>query len=442
MKNAAILDTNVFIHDPEVIFHLNEENFDIFIPWVVILELDNLKNKPDIGIDAREASRNIENNPNLLNIYLPPSFKGLKGLDKDIPDHQIIATAKRISENRHSQYKEITLFSKDRTVRILSSTRGINVADYTRDRVEETENMDLKTANVQKEDIIEEPKGSFMVFADSIKIEKEEELVENEGIVAWSDYNPFTGETGEWRKRFAMLKKGEYFKIIDDNIQAIGLKPFSMNSDEYNWHHHIAFAQILDPDIKLVFLQGGAGSGKTLLSIAGAIERRREFRRIAVTRPMIAVGDHDKVSTLPGDIKEKQHPWLLPIRQSINFLKTEVENGAYKKTIEDIEKHEKIYSAPLDYFRGTNFYKEFLLIDDAQNLTPHQVKTIITRAGSGTKIVFTGDLGQIDLIKKLDKHTSGLAYASSKMMDDPLTALTTFKETVRSDLVKLAEERL
>jgi PhoH-like ATPase len=155
---------------------------------------------------------------------------------------------------------------------------------------------------------------------------------------------------------------------------------------------------------------------------------------------MIPLEDEDRMGFLPGDVDEKMGPWLQPIWQSLSFLKEQ--SNENKKLIEEMIELRKLYFAPLDYIRGTSFYKDLVIVDDAQNLTPHQVKTIITRAGNQAKIVFTGDLGQIDRKKRLDRRSSGLAYATDKLNDQSLVAVTRFKETVRSPLASLAEEYL
>jgi PhoH-like ATPase len=269
-----------------------------------------------------------------------------------------------------------------------------------------------------------------------------EDIIENEGVVCYSDYDPFSySRLKGWRPIFAAIKKKGILHLIDNDIEALGIKPYTLNGNgDYNWHQHIALAQLLDSRIKLVLLQGGAGSGKTILSLATAISQRKTFRQILVTRPMVPLEDEDRMGFLPGNIEDKMGPWLQPIWQSLSFLKEQ--SNTNKKLIEDMIEFRKLYFAPLDYIRGMSFYKDLIIVDDAQNLTPHQVKTIITRAGHEAKIIFTGDLGQIDRKKRLDRRSSGLAYATDKLNDQSLVAVTKFKETVRSPLASLAEEYL
>ncbi len=207
-----------------------------------------------------------------------------------------------------------------------------------------------------------------------------------------------------------------------------------------NWSQYVALAQILDPEINLVFLQGGAGTGKTLIALAGALEQRRKYTNIVIARPMVHLEDRDEIGFLPGGLEQKMAPWTEPILQAFSFLgDLKAENG---ELITRLQENKKIIMKPLDYIRGETYHKSFMVIDEAQNLTPHQVKTIITRAGSNTKMVFTGDLGQIDRNRRLDRKTSGLAYAMSKMANQRVVGMVNFKDTVRSPLASLAEELL
>jgi PhoH-like ATPase len=238
-----------------------------------------------------------------------------------------------------------------------------------------------------------------------------------------------------------------------------------LNGNGHNWGQIIALGQLLNPEIKLVFLQGGAGTGKTLLSLASAVHQKEFYRQILVTRPLVHLEDENNMGFLPGDIKKKMAPWLQPIYQNLKLLDRNENEGneqgsAFsntkksrkndnsnngKKTTDKMLEEEKIAILPLDYIRGQTLIKCFVIIDEAQNLTPHQVKTIITRVGDKTKIVFTGDLDQIDRTRKvgLDRKSSGLAYAISQLTNkSSLIAATTFEQSVRSDLAKIAEEFL
>ncbi|MCK5020954.1 MAG: PhoH family protein, partial [Candidatus Peribacteraceae bacterium] len=263
----------------------------------------------------------------------------------------------------------------------------------------------------------------------------------NEGVVCWSDWNGTLAvqNNSEWKDSFVAIKKGDRFQIVNNSVSMMGLKPYSMNGDP-NWEQYVAMHHLLDRDIKCSFLIGGAGSGKTILALAAGLEQRRQFRNILVTRPMVPLEDEDRMGFLPGGVNEKMSPWLKPIFRSLSFI-----GGVHKdneKIIQLVREKNKLEVEPLDYIRGMTYVKDLLIIDEAQNLTQHQIKTIITRAGEGAKIIFTGDLGQIDRMKKINADSSGLAYASVKMVDQPMVSVVHFKKTVRSELAHLAERLL
>jgi PhoH-like ATPase len=227
---------------------------------------------------------------------------------------------------------------------------------------------------------------------------------------------------------------------LDHNGNGTDKDRLNGKDNRKNWSQYVALAQMLDPEISLVFLQGGAGTGKTLIALAGALEQRKKYTNIVIARPMVHLDDRDEIGYLPGGLEEKMAPWIQPISQSFSFSRSvRPENG---DLISRLQENKKIIIKPLDYIRGETYHKSFMVIDEAQNLTPHQVKTIITRAGSNTKMVFTGDLGQIDRSRRLDRKTSGLAYAMSKMANQKMVGIVNFKDTVRSPLASLAEELL
>jgi len=429
---AYVVDTNVLVHDPNSIDILREGGNTLIIPWVVTLELDRLKERPDIGLDAREAIDRIEkirkDGDDSLLILRHPSFRDLKDLDRKLADHQVIATAKTL--HREKKFSQVKIVSRDHTVRILARELSLVAEDYLTNQVA-VQKYSLKELNVPS-DCIDQSSRSFPYLKEEF-----EEIGENEGVVCFSEEKPGNG----WRKCFAAIRKGDVFKIISNDIQASGLKPFSLNGDGPNWYQHVALEQLLDPTIELVFLQGGTGSGKTLLALASAIEQKKRYRQIIVTRPMVPLEDEDRMGFLPGNEQEKMSPWLRPVMQALEFLKN-VDDGRRKHEIAKLVEEKKIDFESLDYIRGMTYYKNFLIVDEAQNLTPHQIKTIITRAGMHTKLVFTGDLGQIDRRRRLDEKSSGLAYSVAKMSNHPSVSVTTFKETVRSPLAGLAEERM
>ncbi len=306
---------------------------------------------------------------------------------------------------------------------------GVVVENYYRDETEELKHRSPKEINVCPDEISDD-------FAFKYNPKLHGHVEENEGVVCFS--NAFSKV---WKGSFVAIKKGDFFRIVNPEIHAIGLKPYSLNGNGPNWQQYIALGQLLDPGVELVFLQGGAGTGKTLLALASAIEQRKLYQQIIITRPMIHLEDEDRMGYLPGDEMQKMTPWLRPVLRALAFL-SNIDTFENKKLIDRLRDEAKVVFEPLDYIRGMTYHKDILIVDEAQNLTPHQVKTIITRAGEKAKIIFTGDLGQIDRRRRLDRKSSGLTYAIKRMMDHSLVGVTTFHESVRSRLAGLAEERL
>ena len=433
--NAMVVDTNVLIHDPEAINILMNDVNILYIHSAVIIELDSLKNKIDIGRDCREAIRIIEKlhleNNHQLKIINTSNFDypELLHLDSSVNDHKIIALAYNLTTN-NIKFNKVKLLSKDTTVRILARDIGIQAENYISSNTLTKVPKEPRIFNVP-----------FDKIEDDFSFKIQNSCVQNEGIVCVSDWNgnfdtPYPNT--EWKENFTAIKKKDRFYVIPNDINIMGIKPYSMDGDE-NWEQYIAMYQLLDPDIKLCFMMGGSGSGKTMLSLAACIEQRKNFRNILVTRPMIHLEDNDRMGFLPGNIEEKMSPWIKPIWRSLSFISSFDDNN--KNIIKRIKETGKISIEPLDYIRGMTYIKDILVVDEAQNLTPHQIKTIITRCGEESKIIFTGDLGQIDR-KGIDINSSGLSYAGHTMKDNEMVGLSYFGKTVRSELADLAERLL
>lgn len=442
LPKAIVVDTNVLIHDPQSIETLMNDVNVLFLHSIVIQELDKNKTKRDIGRDCREAIRRIEQ----LQIEKHPRLKivqtsdwsspDLSHLTMSEPDHHIIALAHNLMNDNSLDFKEVKLISKDTTVRILCRDLFIPIKDYV--------SSDVVVSNTKMKEI-EVPSSILQNTGDEhiFTIDKIDQFQENEGVICWSDWNGRldpSGSLSRWGKQFTAIKKGDSFHVIPNDISVMGLTSYCMNGCETNWEQYVAIRQLLDPSVKLCFLIGGAGSGKTLLSLAAAIEQRKMFRNILITRPMVHLEDEDNMGFLPGDINDKMNPWLRPIWKSLSFIGNI--NKDNNSVIQKVRDDRKLEIEPLDYIRGMTFVKDILIVDEAQNLTPHQTKTIITRAGEGCKIIFTGDLGQIDRTRKVDATSNGLAYASVKMSDQPMTSVCHFQNTVRSPLANLAEKLL
>jgi PhoH-like ATPase len=446
-----VLDTSVLFFDPECFDTLPTRypGVKLGIPWIVTEEVDNNKYKPDVGWDAREVIRRIEvlQREGGIEIFSRPTSKYYKAkrgnLRADKPDHQIIATAKACEAQAGE--KKVILMSRDTLVRVWARELGVDAQDYPFNKVNATFDSELKRINVPENVLFESDEFEF----DCSKIGK---INPNDGVVCCSK-----NDRGEWVERCCAIKIGDdRFHRIDDDIKMVGLKPYTMENGNgngngegkngyskgipSNWAQIAAMAQLLNRKIEAVFLQGGAGTGKTLLALAAAIEQRKDYINIVIARPMVHLEDKDEMGFLPGGIEEKMAPWVEPIQQAFSFLSRI--DSSNRELIAKLQEVKKIIIKPLDYIRGETYHKSFMVIDEAQNLTPHQVKTIITRAGNRTKMVFTGDLGQIDRNRRLDSKTSGLAYAMDRMAGEDTVGIVNFKDVVRSPLAGMAERLL
>ncbi|MBF0573125.1 MAG: PhoH family protein [Desulfamplus sp.] len=467
IKKAKVIDTSTLVHDPSCLDHLINNKILACIPWVVLEELDGLKKRPDVGFDAREAIRSLEalrraHSP-YLKIVKETDWTGIEFLEHRTNDHKIIAAANAVKK----QFDNVEIISKDSMMRIKVRELGFKAEDYYKDQAEkDTDNKEMPRVEVKNEEI---DKNNFSFQYNS---QKHGEIAINQGVICVSDWKgdfKRPNETCNLNEQFVAVRVDNRFKIVPNNIQAFGIRPYggtvngkhetlingkyahdnaaydggdniNLTHQPQNWSQTLALFQLTRPDLSLIFLEGGAGTGKTLFALAASLEKRRDFRQILITRPMVHLEDVDNMGFLPGNIREKMDPWLRPIWQNLSVLK-ELSNDNLQ-LIDKMLLEKKIDIEPLDYIRGTTFWKSILIIDEAQNLTPHQMKTIITRAGMGTKIIFTGDLDQIDRKRRLDKLSSGLAYAISKLSGQSVVASIKFQTSVRSELAKLGVEML
>lgn len=429
------------VNDPGSIDTLRDDGNNLLvIPLMAIDELDGLKQRPDIGDGVREALRRIkqldEARDPSLQIW-EADFRGIRHhVDRNKADHHIIVTALNVLGDSNLRGSAVVLVSDDTVVQIMGRRFGVTTEEYKGDRVE----MDPG-----------EPLPTF---------EMNELKVDHEGNVpcdcAEMEFVPLNGGAifKSGNIEFAAIRKGGIFRSIKTDIEAFGIAPYSNGDNQRNWAQAVALAQLLDPEIQLITFDGGAGSGKTLLALAAALHQRARYRQILVSRPHVHLSDKDTMGYLPGDINEKCAPWLLPVRDNLLVLrevsrqnaeimdrvqgqKAGDEEGETSAFGDSSARSPKLEILPLDYVRGRTLTKIFLIVDEAQNLNNHQVKTIITRAGQGTKIVLTGDLDQID-VRWLDSRSSGLAYVASKFINQPIAANTYFNLSVRSELAKLA----
>jgi PhoH-like ATPase len=434
-----VLDTNVLLHDPNSL--ANFEKNHVLIPIEVIEEIDRFKREStELGQNARTVSRTLdglrtkgslsegvalENGGRLRIIFQKRGQNGHAGLvfaGDNTVDSRIVALALGIQK---AQPKVPTiLVSKDINLRIKADALGLQAEDYETDRVLI---KDLYTGMVDLM-ISQEKMAAFRANG---------ELDLNGGAQYFpNEYCTLTEETNP--KRTALTKVDATGKklvpIIDSREGVWGIKP-------RNREQHFAFDALLDDRVKLVTLMGKAGTGKTLMAMAAGLKKTvldREFRRLVVARPTISMGK--ELGFLPGSLDEKLAPWMQPIHDALEML-SDLNMGHEHRRSGDLMRSGSIVVEALSYIRGRSIAHQFMVIDEAQNLTPLEVKTIITRVGHGTKIIFTGDPYQIDN-PYVDSSSNGFNYIISKFRSQAVSAHIELQKGERSELAELAANLL
>lgn len=438
MKKIFVLDTNVILHDSSCIFHF-EEN-DIIIPITVLEEIDAFKRGHDlINYHAREFIRLLDNYSGEQLVNNGASLGEGHGkvsiltLFDDEPeiltafierktDHRILSAALSLKK-AHSD-KQIVFVSKDVNLRLKAKSLGLQSQDYYSDKIEDVEKLyrgKRLIEDINPEIIDRLCKVPFEVSVYEAEIE---EPVSNEYFIFRSGsksvlacYNPGT-------KMLERIEKTNAYGITPRNAEQI----FSLHA-------------LLKEKIQLVTLSGKAGTGKTLLALAAALEARKRYRQVFLARPVVALSNKD-LGYLPGDIESKLDPYMQPLYDNLGVIRNQFdENDARAVRIQDMLENGKLEIAPLAYIRGRSLDHIYFIVDEAQNLTPHEVKTIITRAGEGTKVVFTGDPYQIDT-PYLDSRSTGLSYLIDRMKDRDLYGHVTLEKGERSVLAELASDLL
>lgn len=434
MRKIFVLDTNILIHDPNSIF--NFRGNDIYLPIEVIEEIDKLKQKPNTAVHARMASRvleglrkmgNISQGVNLPNdIFFKVEIESdisllPEGLKKDVVDNHIIAVV--IGIKKKEPDRRVIFVTKDINLRIKAEAVGLEVEDYSTDRVMYD---DLDKGYRE----IEISKDIFDKFNKTGKIDISELNL---------DFTPtpnffFIFKCGQ-EETAGRLIKDKVKKFLNGDINAWGARA-------RNQEQRFAMELLMDENIKAVSLVGQAGTGKTLLAIAAGLEQvveRKRYSKLYIARPIIPMGKD--LGYLPGDEKEKLRPWIQPIFDNIEFLSDVKGDKAGEKVIAGLESMGLLKIEALTYIRGRSIPNGFIIIDEAQNLTPLEIKTIITRAGENTKIVFTGDPYQIDSAY-LDANTNGLTYMAEKLKDEEIVGHVTLVKGERSPLAEIAAKLL
>lgn len=432
MKNY-ILDTNVLLHDPNSI--LNFEDNHVLIPIEVIEEIDRFKrDSTERGQNARAVSRmldklrasgslsegvKLENGGKLRIIFREGTGRETgNGNGKYNVDSRIVALALQIQ--KATPRRKTVLISKDINLRLKADALGLAAEDYETDRVSVSELYSGMFELLLSEKEI----GAFRANGE-LPLAKPGKYWPNEFCTLIEDTNP---------KRTALAKVDptgtKLIPIIDSREGVYGIRP-------RNREQHFAFDALLDERVKLVTLMGKAGTGKTLLAMAAGLKRAvldREYRRVIVARPTISMGK--ELGFLPGSLEEKLNPWMQPIHDALEML-GDLNMGHDSRRTNDLMRNGSIVVEALSYIRGRSIAQQFMIIDEAQNLTPLEAKTIITRVGFGTKIIFTGDPWQIDN-PYVDSSSNGFNYIVSKFRPHAIAAHVEMQKGERSELAELA----
>lgn len=448
-----VLDTNIILHDFKCIRHFQEN--DIVIPSAVIEELDKFKKGSDaLSFNARNFMRELDrltgsrmfgehgvpigkDKGNIkveLNHPFPHELRNL--FQDDTQDHRILATAMWVRDSNPDRF--VALVTKDINLRMKAKAVGMEAQDYLTDKIDEQ-----RVEYTQNEVIVRE----------NFNPAKCQELTYGRGWLAPEDVLDHPGTEGIHDRpvpnqlyRFRWGENGHEASSCaryDSHSGKIVLvkKQYAYGISPRNDEQKFALDACLNKDIKLVSLTGGAGTGKTLIALAAALEQERDYDQIILSRPTVILGNQE-IGFLPGDEKAKMGPFIQPLMDNLNVIRNVFKPGSKQASrIDAMLKEEKLLITPLAYIRGRSLGNVYFIIDEAQNLTPHEIKTIITRAGEGTKMVFTGDLFQIDQ-PYLDIYSNGLTHLGEKMTGQPLFEHINLRKGERSELSDLASRLL
>lgn len=439
MKKTFVIDTNVILHDHNCIYQFGRN--DVVIPISVLEELDRFKKgQSSLNFHARKFLRALDelSQDRIFNggVSIGEGFGNIQirlgdVFDKTLKasftpskaDHQVLNTAFLLAAE--PGVGQVTLVSKDVNLRMKAKSIGLRAQDYIKDHVKDITSLYTGVrvmADVTPGVIDALYKKPFEVEVSALR--PLPKLSDNEFLI-------LSGGTQSvlavYRKDVAVIRRVEKrsaFSIVPRNAP----QTFAIDA-------------LLDDRIRLVSITGKAGTGKTLLALAAALECKRNFRQIYVARPIVPLSNKD-IGYLPGDIDSKLQPYMQPLHDNLGVIQNQFEeaHGQHRK-IETLLREGKLKIEALSYIRGRSLVKIFFIVDEAQNLTPHEIKTIITRAGENTKVVFTGDVFQIDH-PYLDSHSNGLSYLIEKMKGQSLYAHVNLEKGERSELAELASNLL
>jgi len=438
-QKLFVLDTNVILHDSNCIRNFQEH--DVAIPITVLEELDKFKRgNEDINFQARQFLRDLDQlTGDLLSTTGAPLGSGrggvrvILGAEQDdriasaflqnTPDHRILNTAASLQKERPA--RKVILVSKDTNLRVKAKGIGVLAQDYTSDKIESFDKLYMGkrvVENVDADVISGFYTGSGVVSAEAVT--DVQDPIANENFVLRAGSKSVLASFKAATNSFIRVEKKTCYGISPRNAE----QSFAVNA-------------LLDDDIRLVTLAGTAGTGKTLLALAAALECRQQYRQILLARPVVPLSNRD-LGFLPGDISDKLDPYMQPLYDNLTVIRHQFhESSPAAQRIQEMRESEKLLVTPLAYIRGRSLQKIFFIVDEAQNLTPHEIKTIITRAGEGTKIIFTGDIRQIDQ-PYLDALSNGLSYLINRMVGQSIFAHITLEKGERSALADLASELL
>ncbi len=440
-KKIFVLDTSVIIYEHNSI--LNFDEHDVGIPITVLEELDNFKKGNDTkNFEAREFIRLIDKlaKDKMLHHWNPINGKGKgnfkvvmdssgtsqvdanKVFNEDKADHRILNSA--LVLQKEEKGRKVILVSKDVNLRLKAKALGLQAEDYTTGKIQNISS--LHTGRTVIEDV--DPTIINLMY--------EKGYCPPEDVL---------GKSKPMKNHYFILKSGKksvlaFYNSANGMVELVekrnvyGIKP-------RNAEQAFAIHAMLKPEIRLVSMQGVAGTGKTLIALAAALEQKREYKQIYLARPIVPLSNKD-IGYLPGDIKSKLNPYMEPLWDNLKFIQNQYsESDKEYSKITEMVVNEKLVITPLAYIRGRSLSNICFIVDEAQNLTPHEVKTIITRAGENTKIIFTGDIYQIDT-PYLDAQSNGLSYLIDRLKDHELYAHITLEKGERSELANLANELL
>jgi len=442
LPKIFVLDTNVILHDFNAIHNFQEN--DIVIPIAVIEELDRFKKGNEtLNYNAREFVREMDKitdnqlfdngiqigpGKGLIKIELGHPFSDLmaESLFEDTQDHRILATTEWLREKNPERM--VILVTKDINLRMKAKALHLHAEDYLTDKITVERVENIKKEVIVLQDVSEEMIQKLYYIPDGIPA-KELKL---RNVPANQLYVLKAKESG--KRTLARYSSRNQNIIPVKKQRAYGIEP---RNDEQTF----AIDALMNPEIKLVSLTGTAGTGKTLLALAAAIAQEKMYDQILLARPVIPLKNQE-MGFLPGDIKEKLGPYMVPLYDNLAVIKRSFKPTSKEAVrIEEMLKSEKLLISPLAYIRGRSLSNTYFIIDEAQNLTPHEIKTIITRAGEDTKLVFTGDIHQIDS-PYLDIHSNGLTHLGEKMYGQELFAHINLIKGERSELSELAGKLL